>query len=87
MIDAEVRSEEKFSRISIAYEGKEEGKLVCSSVDTIIAKHTIQPETYTCNVSSGKEVLVIEYEVEDNREVGDIFEDIMRSLNIDKCID
>ena len=85
MIDAEFRSEEKFSKLSIAYEGQEEGKLVCSTVEDIISKHTIQPETYTCNISNGREVLVIEYQDDCNREAGDIFEEMMKALNITKC--
>lgn len=86
MIDAEVRSEEKFSKLSLAYEGEEEGALVCSTIDPIIAKYDATPETYTCNISKGKEVLVIEYQDDINREAGAVFEEIMRALNISKCI-
>lgn len=85
MIDAEFRSEEKFSKLSIAYEGKEEGKHVCSTIEKIISKYTIQPETYTCNISDSKEVLVVEYQDDSHREAGEIFEEIMKSLNIKEC--
>lgn len=85
MIDAEVRSEEKFSKLSIAYEGMEESKLVCSNVDKIVAKYDIQPEQYTCNISNGREVLVIEYQDDIYRESGAIFEEIVKALNITHC--
>ena len=85
MIDAEFRSEEKFSKLSIAYEGKEEGHLVCSIIDNITSKYTIQPETYTCNISNGREVVVIEYQDDNSRESGAIFEEIMKALNITEC--
>ena len=85
MIDAEFRSEEKFSKLSIAYEGKEEGHLVCSTIDNITSKYSIQPETYTCNISNGREVLVIEYQDDNSRESGAIFEEIMKALNITEC--
>lgn len=85
MIDAEFRSEERFSKLSIAYEGKEEGKLVCSTIEGITAKHTKKPETYTCNISNGREVLVIEYHDDMDREAGAIFEEIMKALNITEC--
>lgn len=85
MIDAEFRSEEKFSKLSLAYEGKEEGELVCSAIEKITSKYTIQPETYTCNISNGREVLVIEYQDDLDREAGAIFEEIMKALNITKC--
>lgn len=85
MIDAEVKSEEKYSKISIAYEGKEESKLVCSTVEKIIAKYDIQPEQYTCNISHGREVLVVEYHDDVNRECGDIFEEMLKTLDIKTC--
>lgn len=85
MIDAEFRSEEKFSKLSLAYEGEEEGKLVCSTVERITSKYPIQPESYTCNISHGREVLVIEYQDDNDREAGEIFEEIIKSLNITKC--
>ena len=85
MIDAEFRSEEKFTKLSIAYEGVEESKLVCDTVDKIIAKYKVQPESYTCNISRGREVLVIEYQDDLDRESGPIFEEIIKALNIKTC--
>lgn len=84
-MDAQVKSEEKYSKLSIAYEGKDEGELVCSTVDKIISKYNIQPETYTCNISDKKDVMVIEYHDDIDREVGDIFEEIIKTLNIQIC--
>jgi endo-alpha-1,4-polygalactosaminidase (GH114 family) len=86
MIDAEFRSEEKFSRLSLAYEGETEKVKVCSCVEKIIEKHKIKPETYTTCVSNGKEVFVIEYSDDNNREVGAIFEEMIKALEIKKCI-
>jgi hypothetical protein len=85
MIDAEFRSEERFSRLSLAYMGKDEKDKVNACVDNVISKHNIKPEMHTTATSSGKEVLVIEYHDSD-RECGDIFEEIMKSLDI-KCCD
>jgi len=81
MIDAEFRSEERFSRLSLAYENDEEKTKVCDCVDSIVAKHSMKPETYTTKVSNGKEVFVIEYH-DGTRESGDIFEEIIKTLNI-----
>ncbi len=85
MIDAEFRSEERFSRLSLAYIGTEEKELINSCVGKIIAKHTIQPEMYTTAVSNGKEVLVIEYHDDLDRESGAIFESIIKILDIKEC--
>lgn len=85
MIDAEFRSEERFSRLSLAYEGDTEKQCVCKCVETIIAKYKIQPETYTTKVSSGKEVLVIEYHDDCTREAGGIFEEMIKVLDVKVC--
>jgi len=82
MIDAEFRSEERFSRLSLAYESSEEKISVCDCVEMITAKHTMKPETYTTKVSNGKEVLVIEYHDDITREAGDIFETIIKALDV-----
>jgi len=82
MIDAEFRSEERFSRLSLAFENKEEKDRVCACIETVTTKHTMKPETYTTRVSNGKEVLVIEYHDDISREAGDIFEEIIKILEI-----
>jgi len=85
MIDAEFRSEERFSRLSLAYKGKEEKELVNNCVDKIVAKHSIKPEIYTTTVSNDREVLVVEYHDDLDRESGAIFEDIISTLKITEC--
>ena len=85
MIDAEFRSEERFSRLALAYAGDEEKNKVNSCVDEIIAKHKIKPETHTTAISKGREVLVIEYHDDLDRESGAIFEDMICSLDIKEC--
>ena len=85
MIDAEFRSEERFSRLALAYESSQEKIDVAKCVDTITAKHTIQPEIYTTKVSNGKEVLVIEYHDDISRESGAIFEEMIKVLNVKVC--
>ena len=54
-------------------------------MEEIIAKHNIKPEVYTTSISHGREVLVIEYHDDLDRESGAIFEDMMCSLNIKEC--
>jgi len=86
MIDTEFRSEERFTRLSIAYDTPEEKECVNSHVASIMAKYAQKPEEmYTTKVSNGKEVLVIEYHDDCGREAGDIFEGIIKSLNITCC--
>lgn len=86
MIDAEVRSEERFSRLSLAYESEDEKQTVTKCVNEFTSQKGLQPEMYTTKVANGKEVLVIEYHDDICRESGAIFEEILCSLNIKKCI-
>lgn len=82
MIDAEFRSEERFSRLSLAYENEEEKQAVYDCVKEITSKQCREAETYTTKVSNGKEVLVIEYHDDTCRDAGDIFEEIIKQLKI-----
>ena len=86
MIDAEFRSEERFTRLSVAYEGSTEKEQVHTCINSIIKKYPITPETHTSQILNNREVLVVEYQDEDSREVGDVFEEIMKALDIKKCI-
>ena len=85
MIDAEFRSEERFSKLSLAYEGTEEKAKVNAVVEKRIAQHSMKPETYTCTISNNREVLVIEYHDDSSRESGQIFEDMIKDLGITHC--
>lgn len=85
MIDAEYRSEERFAKLSLAYEGDEEKNKVDECIEKIIAQYDIKPELYTCSLSSGREVLVIEYHDDTDRKSGVIFEEIMKKLDIKSC--
>lgn len=85
MIDAEFRSEERFSRLALAYKGDEEKNKVDSCINEIIAKYSIKPEIHTTAISNGREVLVIEYHDDMDRKAGEIFEEIIKFLDITVC--
>ena len=85
MIDAEFRSEERFSRLALAYETEEEKSCVCECIERITNEHSALPETYTTKVSNGKEVLVVEFHDDNVREAGDIFEEIIKALDVTIC--
>ena len=86
MIDAEFRSEERFVRLAIAYLGAQEKELVVGTAEKIIAKQSIKADTHTSSIANGREVFVIEYHDEYNREAGAIFNEIMKALDIKECI-
>lgn len=86
MIDAQFQSEERYAKLAIAYDGEDESVLVRSNIEKVIARYQTQPETYTSNLSNGKNVIVIEYGDDMDREAGEVFEEIIKALDIDKCI-
>ncbi len=85
MINAEVRSEEMYTRLSIAFNTEEEKKCITNTVDTLLKKHKLNPEIHFSQISSDKTVMVIEFNEDRNREAGDVFEEIIKTLNV-TCI-
>ncbi|MDQ7044377.1 MAG: hypothetical protein Q9M32_00485 [Sulfurimonas sp.] len=86
MIDVEFKSEERYIRLSVAYEGNEEKEKVHSCMNRIIAKQSMKADTHTSQILNNREVLVVEYQDEDYREVGKVFDEIMKALEIKECI-
>lgn len=86
MIDAEVKSEEMYVRLSVAYEGSEEKEKVHSCVESVVSKYKLVADQHTSQILHNREVLVTDYHDEDPREVSRIFEEIMKALDIEKCI-
>lgn len=84
MIDAEFRSEERFSRLALGYDSQSEKEAVHSEVQKQTRACELEPEMYTTKVASGKEVLVIEYHDDSCRQAGPIFEEIVKALDISK---
>jgi len=86
MIDAEIKSEEKYIKLAIAYD-KEEKEKVCFEVENIIKRKQETSDVHMIKIKDGREVIVVEYcSSIDRREVGKIFEEILCQLNIKKCI-
>ena len=86
MIDAEYKSEERYSKLSIVFNTKQEEDQITSVVNTIISENTMKPEIYTCELPNDKKVLVVEYHDDyDHRSAGPIFDKIMKNLGISHC--
>ena len=85
MIDAEFRSEERFSRLSLAFHNGEEKDMIVSKVESIIKKYPLQADIHFSDIAKDRSVMVIEYHDDINREAGEIFEEIMKTLDIKNC--
>ncbi len=84
-IDAEYRAEERYAKLSLAFTTDEEYQQINDVVAEMTATLDTKPQLYTSNISNGRRVLVIEYHDDNNREIGQVFEKIMKKLNITTC--
>ena len=85
MITAEYKSEERYSKLSIVFNSKEEEDQVCTVVNKIVDENSMKPEIYTCDLPNNKKVLVIEYHDDYDRSSGPIFDMMMKNLGITHC--
>ncbi len=83
-IDAEYKGEERYSKLSIAYTTPEDKTRIDEAVNAITPKYDLKPQFYTSNISNGRQVLVIEYHDDYDRQAGAIFEELLATLDI-KC--
>ncbi len=84
-IDAEYRAEERYAKLSLAFKTDEEYQRINDAVAEMTSALDTKPQLYTSNISNGRKVLVIEYHDDNNREIGQVFENIMKKLNITSC--
>jgi hypothetical protein len=85
MIEAEYKSEERYSKLSIVFNTKEEEKKITSVINSIVDENAMKPEIYTCDLPGSKKVLVVEYHDDYDRSSGPIFDKMMCNLGIEHC--
>ena len=84
-IDIEYKSEERYSKISIAYSTDEEYKEINDAVNEANQKIDLETQIYVTEVSNGRKVMVIEYHDDYDRQGGEVCEALMKKLNITTC--
>jgi hypothetical protein len=84
-IDADYKGEERYTKISLAYDTEEQYKEINAALAQIHAEHKLDRNVYLTENSSGRKVIVIEYHDDYDREAGAIFEKLMKMLNIEQC--
>lgn len=84
-IDADYKGEERYTKISLAYDTDEQYAQINDALSKVHEEHTLEKSLYRTTSSSGRHVLVIEYHDDYDREAGAIFEKLMTTLNIDRC--
>ncbi len=84
-IDADYKGEERYTKISIAYDTEEQYKEINQALANVHEEHKLDRSVYLTESSSGRKVIVIEYHDDYDREAGEIFEKLMKILNINRC--
>ncbi len=85
MINAEYKSEERYSKLSLVFDTKEEEDRVNTVINVVIDENSFKPEIYSCELPKNKKVIVIEYHDDCDRSSGPIFDKIMKTLGISRC--
>jgi len=84
-IDIEYKTEERYSKISIAFSEEDEYQEINQAIAEVSKEVTMENSSYITDVSNGKKVVVVEYHDDYDREAGDIVEALMKRLDITTC--
>lgn len=84
-IDAEYKSEERYAKLSLAYKGDEQHQQIEVAINECTPLCELTPNIYTSDISNGRKVIVIEYQDVTDRTAGEVFENIMKKLQITEC--
>ncbi|MGA9045167.1 hypothetical protein [Sulfuricurvum sp.] len=84
-IVADHKSEERYSKLSLAYSTEEERKMIEEAISACTPLCSIAANIYGGDVVGGKKMITIEYHDDCDREGGKVFEEIIKQLGIEKC--
>jgi len=84
-IVADHKSEERYTKLSLAYSTEEEHQLIEKAIAECTTLCSIQPNIYGGAVTEGKRMITIEYSDDCDREGGKVYEAIIKQLGIDEC--
>lgn len=84
-IDIEYKSEERYSKIAIAFTEQEEYKEISEAIDEVNKEFPLESTSYVTDVSHGKKVIVVEYHDDFDRQAANIVDALMKRLDITTC--
>ena len=84
-IDADFKSEERYAKISISYSNNEELQKIEEAFAVACKECSLEENTYTTDITGGRKAFVIEYHDDYDREAGEVFDSMLKTLGIDKC--
>jgi hypothetical protein len=84
-IVADHKSEERYSKLSLAYTTAEEKQQIEDAIAECSVGCSLTPITYGGDVTQSKKMITIEYHDDADREGGEVFEKILHYLGIKEC--
>ncbi|MBN2896928.1 MAG: hypothetical protein JXK05_13670 [Campylobacterales bacterium] len=84
-IDAVYHGEERYSKLSLAFSEESQRLEIEEAIAEATKGFKLEPQIYTSDVSGGRKVLIVEFHDDFDREAGDIFDKILKSLGIECC--
>lgn len=84
-IIADHKSEERYSKLSLAYSTEEEHQMIEDAIQACTPLCSIKPNIYGGAVTEGKRMVTIEYHDDCDRQGGSVFEAIIKKLGIEQC--
>jgi len=84
-IIADHKSEERYSKLSLAYATEEEHQMIEEAIRACTLLCSVTPNIYGGDVTGGKRMITIEYHDDCDREGGKVFEAIINHLGIQEC--
>ncbi|MHC3993955.1 hypothetical protein ACXWTF_03955 [Thiomicrolovo sp. ZZH C-3] len=84
-IDADYKGEERYTKITLAYDTEEQYKEINAALAQIHEEHKLDRSVYLTESVNGRKLIVLEYHDDYDREAGAIFEKLMKMLNIERC--
>ncbi len=84
-IIADHKSEERYTKLSLAYTTEEEKKAIEEAIAESTPLSQITPTIYSGSVTEGKRMVTIEYHDDCDRESGKVFDAIINKLGIKEC--
>lgn len=86
MIDAQHQSEERYCKLSLAYNANDEEEKILTAIKNSTAICHQEPIIYKSDLINNKKVITVEYHDDINREAGAVFDSILNHLHITKCL-
>ncbi|MDO9209059.1 MAG: hypothetical protein Q8R86_12970 [Sulfuricurvum sp.] len=84
-IIADHKSEERYSKLSLAFSTPEEKIQIEEAIKNCVGECALEPIIYSGDVAGGMKMITVEYHDDCDRDGGKVYEKILCSLGIKEC--